>query len=259
MANTTKDIDVQSSSGKVRTPDECPPPKADVEAQIQPEKSATTAAAAPTSPSTDEGDEAGLGDNLAVPRMSLPRLFWFFFYNFGLFAWGGPVAQIALIKERLVIQERWITMGRFQRVFSVYQILPGPKAAEICMFFGCLSRGRLGGIAAGLGFILPGFILMLVASYVYSLVGFENRYFNASFGALQPIVAAMVDCPFHSIVDWPGLMLTDPKILRATHKLADHSLVSHKTKTIDPFLVIIAICTGINGALRINMSVGLAP
>ena len=100
--------------------------------------------------------------------MSLPRLFWFFFYNFGLFAWGGPVAQIALIKERLVIQERWITLGRFQRVFSVYQILPGPEAAEICMFFGCLSAGRIGGIVAGLAFILPGFILMLVASYVYS-------------------------------------------------------------------------------------------
>ena len=60
------------------------------------------------------------------------------------------------------------------------------------MFFGCLSGGRLGGIAAGIGFMLPGFILMLVASYVYKLVGFENRYVNASFRALQPLVAAMV-------------------------------------------------------------------
>ena len=75
---------------------------------------------------------------------------------------------------------------------SVYQILPGPEAAELCMFFGCLSAGRLGGIVAGLGFILPGFLLMLVASYLYSLAGFENKYFNASFRALQPVVAAMV-------------------------------------------------------------------
>ena len=67
----------------------------------------------------------------------------FFFYNFGIFAWGGPVAQIALIKDRLVIQEKWITLARFQRVFSVYQILPGPEAAELCMFFGCLSAGRV--------------------------------------------------------------------------------------------------------------------
>lgn len=127
-----------------------------------------------------------------APKMSLPRLFCFFFYNFGIFAWGGPVAQIAMIKEKLVIQDQWITVTRFQRVFAVYQILPGPEAAELCMFFGCLSAGRVGGIVAGLAFILPGFILMLIASYLYTLAGFENLYFNASFRALQPIVAAMV-------------------------------------------------------------------
>jgi chromate transport protein ChrA len=127
-----------------------------------------------------------------APKMSLPRLFWFFFYHFGIFAWGGPVAQIAMIKEKLVIQDQWITIARFQRVFAVYQILPGPEAAELCMFFGCLSAGRLGGIVAGLAFILPGFVLMLIASYLYTLAGFENIYFNASFRALQPIVAAMV-------------------------------------------------------------------
>jgi len=127
-----------------------------------------------------------------APKLSLPRLFWYFFYNFGLFAWGGPVAQIALIKEQIVIKEKWITLARFQRVFAVYQILPGPEAAELCMFFGCLSAGRIGGVVAGLAFILPGFISMLVASYLYTLAGLENKYFNASFRALQPIVAAMV-------------------------------------------------------------------
>jgi chromate transport protein ChrA len=135
--------------------------------------------------------EADLGDNSNAPHMSLIKLFWFFFYNFGLYAWGGPAAQIVLLRDRLVTKDGWITMDRFQRVFSVYQILPGPEAAELCMFFGCLSAGRLGGIVAGLGFILPGFILMLLASYLYSLAGFENKYFNASFRALQPIVGAM--------------------------------------------------------------------
>ena len=130
-------------------------------------------------------------DNSNVPRLSVLRIFWLFLTKFGIFAWGGPVAQIALIKERLVTEEKWITLSRFHRVFAVYQILPGPEAAELCMFFGCLAGGRLGGIAAGLGFILPGFILMLVASYLYVIVGFGNVYVDASFRALQPIVAAM--------------------------------------------------------------------
>lgn len=143
-------------------------------------------------PPSPAPDDLGLADNTNVPKLSLPRLFWYFFYNFGIFAWGGPVAQIALIKEKLVVQDRWISLPRFQRVFSVYQILPGPEAAELCMFFGCLSAGRIGGIVAGLGFILPGFAAMLLASWLYSLAGFENQYFNASFRALQPVVAAMV-------------------------------------------------------------------
>jgi chromate transport protein ChrA len=148
-----------------------------------------------TGPQVDE--DVDLQDNSNVPCLSLLQLFWFFFYNFGLFAWGGPVAQIALIKERLVIKDKWITLSRFQRVFSVYQILPGPEAAELCMFFGCLSAGRLGGIVAGIAFILPGFLLMLLASYLYSLAGLDNKYFNASFRAVQPMVAAMVSQAFH--------------------------------------------------------------
>jgi hypothetical protein len=167
--------------------------KVDVESQVCPVK------AEPVTPLDPlPADKEVANDDPAVPKMSLPRLFWFFFYNFGLFAWGGPVAQIALIKERLVIQDKWITLERFQRVFSVYQILPGPEAAELCMFFGCLSAGKLGGLVAGIAFILPGFILMLVASYVYSLAGFSNKYFNASFRALQPIVAAMVRLYYHT-------------------------------------------------------------
>lgn len=218
-------------------------------------------------PSSSDGDDGlGFADNSKVPRLSYPRLFWFFFYNFGLFAWGGPVAQIALIKEKLVIQDMWITLPRFQRVFSVYQILPGPEAAELCMFFGCLSAGRVGGILAGLAFMLPGLVLMLLASYLYSLAGLENKYFNASFRALQPVVAAMVQGSISPISRLPKkqrkCLLTfrsvsdiGNKILRAAHKIADHSVRKHDSKKVDPFLVIAAICTATNMALRINLSV----
>jgi hypothetical protein len=168
-------------------------PSTDIQTQVVDEESQLPRVDQQSLDSTlSNQDDLGYHDNSNVPQLSYPVLFWFFFYNFGLFAWGGPVAQIALIKERLVIQDKWITLPRFQRVFAVYQILPGPEAAELCMFFGCLSAGRIGGIIAGIAFMLPGFILMLLASYLYTLAGFENVYFNASFKALQPIVAAMV-------------------------------------------------------------------
>ncbi|CCA73156.1 hypothetical protein PIIN_07110 [Serendipita indica DSM 11827] len=188
--------------------------------------------------SSADSQQHELEDNSNVPKLGFLRLFWLFLSRFGIFAWGGPVAQIALLKDELVIKQKWITISRFNRVFAVYQILPGPEAAELCMFFGCLSGGRLGGIAAGLGFILPGFLLMLLASYLYTIVGFGNKYVNASFRALQPMVAAMM--------------------FRAIHKISEHVLISHRTKELNPWLVGYALFTALNSALRINWFISLA-
>ncbi|KAI9762600.1 MAG: hypothetical protein M1840_001193 [Geoglossum simile] len=209
----------------------------DLEAQekVTPFQHSDVGATSPTPANSDE--DAGYEDNSNVPRLPLLQLFWLFFYSFGLFAYGGPVSQIALIKDRLVIRDKWITLQRFQRVLPVYQVLPGPEAAELCMFFGCLSAGKIGGIVAGIGFILPGFVLMLVASYLYTLAGFENKYFNASFRAVEPIVAAM--------------------ILRAVHGISSHSMINPTTGKANPYLVIAALCTAINHALRINIFISL--
>ena len=89
------------------------------------------------------------------------------FLRFGLLAWGGPVAQIAMIKRELVEEEKWLTPERFNRLLAVYQVLPGPEAHELCVHLGMMKRGRLGGILAGLGFMLPGFLLILVLAWVY--------------------------------------------------------------------------------------------
>ena len=110
------------------------------------------------------------------------------------------MAEINFIKERLVTEGQWITLERFNKVYSVYQILPGPEATDICMYFGFLSgRGRIGGFLGGLGFITLGFIFMTLFSFIYVKIGLSNIYFNASFRALQPIVAAMVLRAVHKI------------------------------------------------------------
>lgn len=114
------------------------------------------------------------------------------FLRFGLLAWGGPVAQIDLIRHELVDRERWITPERFNRVLGVYQALPGPEATELCCYFGMLAKGRLGAILAGLGFILPGFILMLLASILYLHHGLTSPLVLAAFAAMQPAVAAIM-------------------------------------------------------------------
>lgn len=56
-------------------------------------------------------------NNSKVPLMSINEIFLFFLSQFGLCAWGGHIAQIALIKKQLVMQGKWITSVRWQQVF----------------------------------------------------------------------------------------------------------------------------------------------
>ena len=103
----------------------------------------------------------------SVPHISLPRLF-LKFLRFGCLAFGGPVAQIAMVRQALVDEERWIESARFNRLLAVMQVLPGPEAHELCVHMGMMARGRIGGLLAGLGFMLPGFLLMLACAWAYA-------------------------------------------------------------------------------------------
>lgn len=126
-----------------------------------------------------------------VPNESLGALF-VRFLTFGLLAWGGPVAQIAMIREQLVDRERWISRERFHRVLAVYQALPGPEAHELCVYFGMLARGRAGAIVAGLGFMLPGFALMLLLSWSYVRFGVDAPLWRGAMLGCQGAVAALI-------------------------------------------------------------------
>jgi chromate transporter len=56
-----------------------------------------------------------------------------------------------MIKEEIVVNQKWISVAKFNRVLAVYQMLPGPEATEICCYFGMICRGYLGSVVAGLG------------------------------------------------------------------------------------------------------------
>lgn len=126
------------------------------------------------------------------PTAETPWQLFIRFLRFGALAWGGPVAQIAMIREELVQRERWIAPERFNRVLAVYQALPGPEAHELCVYFGSLARGRLGGIVAGLGFMLPGFCLMMLLSWAYVRWGVSSPAYAAVFLGCQPAVVALI-------------------------------------------------------------------
>ena len=132
------------------------------------------------------------------PEESYGRLF-LRFLRFGLLAWGGPVAQIGMIRQEFVEEEKWISSERFNRVLAVYQVLPGPEASELCVYFGMLSRGRIGGLLAGLGFMFPGFVLMFGLSWVYVTFGISSPLFAAVFYGCKAAVVALIVRAIHHI------------------------------------------------------------
>lgn len=141
---------------------------------------------------------------MSAPPPSLPALFARFL-RFGLLAWGGPVAQIAMIKRELVEEEKWLSPQRFNRLLAIYQVLPGPEAHELCVHLGMMKRGRLGGLLAGLGFMLPGLLLILLLAWAYRQLDLQHPLIAMTFMGVQIGVIAL--------------------IVRAVHRIGEHVLV----------------------------------
>ena len=126
------------------------------------------------------------------PTLTYPALF-LRFLRFGAMAFGGPVAQIAMIRKELVDQDRWISSGHFNRLLAVLQVLPGPEAHELCVHLGMRARGRIGGLLAGLGFMLPGLFIMLAIGWVYvSLAPVMGLLAGAFLGVQSAVVAVIM-------------------------------------------------------------------
>lgn len=137
-------------------------------------------------------------DTLGPPRLSLAALF-LNFLRFGFLAFGGPVAQIAMIRRTLVDEERWISSPRFNRLLAVMQVLPGPEAHELCVHMGMMARGRIGGLLAGLGFMLPGFVLMLAAAWLYERFIAGQSSLTGLLLGVQIVVVAIIIRAVHRI------------------------------------------------------------
>ncbi|OLP56475.1 chromate transporter [Rhizobium rhizosphaerae] len=86
-------------------------------------------------------------------------------------SFGGPAGQIALMHRILVDEKRWIGEKRFLHALNYCMLLPGPEAQQLATYIGWLMHGVRGGLAAGLLFILPGFLAILGLSFVYVLFG----------------------------------------------------------------------------------------
>jgi chromate transporter len=109
----------------------------------------------------------------------------------GLMSFGGPAGQIALMHRILVEEKRWISEGRFLHALNYCMLLPGPEAQQLATYVGWLLHRTLGGLVAGILFVLPGAAVMLALSILYA--GFrELTIVEAVFLGIKAAVLAVV-------------------------------------------------------------------
>ncbi|MFL6592104.1 MAG: chromate efflux transporter [Luteimonas sp.] len=111
----------------------------------------------------------------------------------GLLSFGGPAGQIALMHRELVERRRWISDARFLHALNYCMLLPGPEAAQLAIYIGWLLHRTLGGLIAGVLFVLPGMVTILALSIVYVTWGQVPLVGAVFFGLKAAVLAVVVE------------------------------------------------------------------
>jgi chromate transporter len=94
-----------------------------------------------------------------------------FWVRLGFVNFGGPTGQISIMHHELVERRGWIDEHHYLHALNFSMLLPGPEAHQLAIYVGWLLNGAPGAIAAGVFFLLPALVLMIVLSWVYVVHG----------------------------------------------------------------------------------------
>src|SRR4051794_30944496 len=122
--------------------------------------------------------------------VSLSEAFWVW-ARIAALSFGGPAGQIAVMHRILVDEKRWIGEHRFLHALNYCMLLPGPEAQQLATYIGWLMHRTLGGVMAGVLFVIPGVISIMALSWIYALYG-KVGLVSALFFGLKAAVLAVV-------------------------------------------------------------------
>jgi chromate transporter len=113
-----------------------------------------------------------------------------------MLSFGGPAGQIAVMHRILVEEKRWISESRFLHALNYCMLLPGPEAQQLATYIGWLMHRTLGGIMAGVLFVIPGIIAIMALSYVYAAYGNVPVIVALFFGLKAAVLAIVLEAVF---------------------------------------------------------------
>jgi chromate transporter len=109
-----------------------------------------------------------------------------------MLSFGGPAGQIAVMHRIIVEEKRWIGENRFLHALNYCMLLPGPEAQQLATYIGWLMHRTLGGVIAGVLFVLPGVVSIMALSIVYVLFGKVGVVSALFFGLIAVVLQAVV-------------------------------------------------------------------
>ncbi|EDZ41515.1 MAG: chromate efflux transporter [Rhodobacteraceae bacterium] len=131
------------------------------------------------------------------------------FGKIGCLSFGGPAAQIALMHKELVESRKWLSEQDFLSGLSFCMLLPGPEAMQLATYSGWRLRGTLGGLIAGLLFVLPGALVILALGAIYVAYGdvpvVQTLFLGVKAAVLAVVLEALIKVAkraFKSSLHW---------------------------------------------------------
>jgi len=94
-----------------------------------------------------------------------------YYLKLGTWGFGGPVALVGYMHRDLVEQKAWLTEEEYKEGLALAQLAPGPLAAQLAIYIGFVHYGFIGATLAGLAFVLPSFIMVVLLGMAYRLYG----------------------------------------------------------------------------------------
>jgi chromate transporter len=132
---------------------------------------------------------------VASPRghgVGLGEAFWVW-ARIAALSFGGPAGQIAVMHRILVEEKRWIGETRFLHALNYCMLLPGPEAQQLAVYIGWLMHRTLGGLIAGILFVLPGALSIMALSWIYAAFGNVGVVQGLFFGLKAAVLAVVLD------------------------------------------------------------------
>ena len=158
----------------------------------------------------------------------------------GCIGFGGPPTHIALLRDLCVRRRGWMDEGDFEHAIAACNLLPGPASTQLAIYCAWRLRGRIGALVGGLGFIVPGLVLIIALAALFLATAPPRWVLGAGAGAGAAVAAVAVSAGW-SLVPASWEQATGRRARWLLYLLAGAAAAA----TVGPWLVLVLLACGL--------------